>query len=286
MSHRAISILTIAITTTVILFTLQLTSPFAFAQPLPTIAAAQTQPQPSEHTVPDPDIAVEDNCLNPDPDMLQSCQVIEQQLLASTIRFEIRRATLFFEDEGYFLFWGVGHGTVSGGRYLITHNHQSKTHYSDLPEGSIDEQITLSFFHADGSLLTHLTNASVKVAMTGSETLVFDFGEQNEVGFFESLGIPSAPILTDISTIQPGNVVAQINWNQSNTFVEWTTVRSVTVHDGVQVVELDNAVIQGASGGGIFIDGQHIANNWKVISISNASSGAVTDSFTVAALNG
>ena len=206
---------------------------------------------------------------------------VEQTILASTLRFEMRSGMIFQNGAGLLKLWGVGHGTVKQGRYLVTHNHFDSIVFSD-ELGNMSETLSLSFYKADGSLLTHLTNHPATAQFVG-ETVIFDFG----AGFFDRLGVPSATFVSNAQgLIRPNATVAQINWNQSRAFVEWTTVRSVTVRDGISVIELDNAVIKGASGGGIFLNGQHIANNWKVISISNANSGVVSDSFTVAALNG
>jgi hypothetical protein len=41
----------------------------------------------------------------------------------------------------------------------------------------------------------------------------------------------------------------------------------------------------GASGGGVFWNGYHIANNWAVVTINQASTGEFLASFSLVALN-
>ncbi len=78
--------------------------------------------------------------------------------------------------------------------------------------------------------------------------------------------------------------VAQIDWDGRTTRVDWVPVREVTLESGVPRLKLDDGAMVGASGGGIFFQGQHIANNWRVEEQIDAS-GAVVGQFTTVALN-
>jgi hypothetical protein len=84
--------------------------------------------------------------------------------------------------------------------------------------------------------------------------------------------------------LQAGMEVAQIDWDETTTRVDWTTVQEVKMDDGAPMLVLEDGVMAGASGGGIFGEGTHIANNWKLRQMIDAS-GNVTDSVTTVALN-
>jgi hypothetical protein len=79
--------------------------------------------------------------------------------------------------------------------------------------------------------------------------------------------------------------VAQIDWDGATAHVEWVVIEDVVMNDGTPRLELANAVMRGASGGGVFWNGYHIANNWSQATTYDANSGAVTRQYSVAALN-
>jgi hypothetical protein len=61
--------------------------------------------------------------------------------------------------------------------------------------------------------------------------------------------------------LQVGDQVAFINWDEGiigSTRVEWATVTDISSN----AVKFDVQVNFGASGGGVFFNGKHIANNW------------------------
>jgi len=78
--------------------------------------------------------------------------------------------------------------------------------------------------------------------------------------------------------------VAQVDWDGATTRVDWTTVQEVNVEDGVPRLVLADDVMLGASGGGIFWQGIHIANNWLMVQ-HYGESGKLTDTMTKVALN-
>ena len=59
--------------------------------------------------------------------------------------------------------------------------------------------------------------------------------------------------------------VAQVDWDGNESRVEWTTIEEIITEDGVPRLLLNNGVTRGSSGGGVFWNGKHIANNWKTI---------------------
>jgi hypothetical protein len=62
------------------------------------------------------------------------------------------------------------------------------------------------------------------------------------------------------------------------------SVTDFTVENGVPRIVLADGAMAGASGGGIFWDGYHIANNWRVKRILD-SIGERSSQITTAALN-
>jgi hypothetical protein len=85
--------------------------------------------------------------------------------------------------------------------------------------------------------------------------------------------------------LQPGMEVAQIDWDGQIAHVDWVRVTAVHFEGDTPYLELDNFVQQGASGGGVFYEGVHIANNWFRSTDRTADSGEVVRQASVAALN-
>jgi hypothetical protein len=249
------------------------------------------------------EIENEDTCQNPSPENAQTCAAIEEQILATTLRIDlhlwqgeadgessgniegsIKRGTL--ADGRYTVTHDVGHGTVKDGRYLVTHNH------FNIPLDSSEEtlagaQLLISVYKANGEVVLDNVQSSVyTIAAKDSETVVLDFGELGGKGFFSMLGIPSAEFNNWQSlSLAPGMEVAQINWDNETAYVEWVNIKSVTTSDGTPRIELNNGVIKGASGGGIFWNGTHIGNNWTSSTVREVNGGTVVDAFSTAALN-
>jgi hypothetical protein len=118
------------------------------------------------------------------------------------------------------------------------------------------------------------------------ETLVLDFGSNDEgVGFFDQFEMSSAKFISwDEVNLQPGVEVAQVAWDGKNTHIEWVSVDEVIIDARTPQLILNNQVESGSSGGGIFLNGSHIANNW--ISAEFASEGQpLNDLFSIAAMN-
>ena len=227
----------------------------------------------------------ENRCQNPTAQHLQNCLAWEEQILAATVRIEIHRWLSEEGVRGEHIDGSIGHATVRNGRYLVTHNHFSIPLASI--EGTSDEQLRISVYKADGDLiLDSVPPSAFTIAVQDQETVVLDFGEYATEGLFDMLDIPSAEFQSwESLSIGPGTEVAQINWDNQTAFVEWVNIRTLVTTEGTPRIELDNGIIKGASGGGIFWNGIHIGNNWTTATIQSTNDGTVLDAFSVAALN-
>lgn len=220
-----------------------------------------------------PDVSTS-TCASPTADMAAACDDLAQRILASTVRLEFHGPT-----------GGIGHGTIIGGRYLLTHNHYPIT-AAALNNGGEGLVTAVSVFRANGDIvLLKAPLVYFKVIRDEPEMLLLDFQAYSGVGFFESLGVPSIE-WRDGNTplLRVGSEVAQVNWDGSTARVDWVRVEAVNLDSEVATVELNNFVEQGASGGGVFYDGILIANNWAR-QTERLESGAVVRQYSVAALN-
>lgn len=215
------------------------------------------------------------SCADPTPKMTSGCRAQTEQILASTVRLELHGPG-----------GGIGHGTIFGGRYLFTHNHYPVSGEA-LSRGGDGLVSAVSVLKANGDVILLKAPLSYyNVILIGPESLVLDFREYGGVGFFDSVGVPSAEIASLHNlTIQPGNEVAQIDWDMTIARVTWARVTAVHVEGDTPYVELDSFVEQGASGGGVFYNGIHIANNWSRNIDRQAETGEVLRRYSLAALN-
>jgi hypothetical protein len=214
------------------------------------------------------------SCANPTSEMVLNCKVLTDRILASTVRVE------FHGPNG-----GIGHGTVLGGRYLVTHNHYPFS-VDALASGADSGVTAVSIYKANGEIIllkAPLTYFSVVVVEP--ELLVLDFQEYSGTGFFDSLNVPSAEAKAYDDQLLPGMEVAQIDWDGQIADVDWVLVTAVYSDGVTQRLELNNFVQQGASGGGIFYNGYHIANNWSRSTDRLATTGEIVRQYTVAAFN-
>jgi len=251
------------------------------------LSEADAQNLPQTTNIDDEPVAVlnENNCQTPNPENVQTCADLEAQILAATVRIELHRWQEAEGKRGKRIDGGIGHATVKDGRYLVTHNHFPMS--LDSIEGLAGEQIRITIYKADGEVIIESAQSSAfTIVFEDSETVVLDFGEYVGEGLFAMLGIPSAEFY-DWQTVSlaPGMEVAQINWDNETAHVEWVNIKSVLTSDGTPRIELDNGVIKGASGGGIFWNGVHIGNNWTSTTVQEVNEGAVLDTFSAAALN-
>lgn len=235
------------------------------------MAAADPTAAPPTNSNP----ASEPSCANPTPELTPNCNALAQQALAATVRIE------FHGPSG-----GIGHGTVLGGRYVLTHNHYPVS-AAALANGGEGEVTAISVLKVNGDIillkapLTYFT-----VVDDIPEALTLDFQEYGGIGFFDSLGVPSAESTTlDQLSLQPGVEVAQVDWNGATAHVDWVRVTAVHTNGDTSYLELENFIGQGASGGGVFYNGVHIANNVSRSTTRVAETGQTLRQYSVAALN-
>lgn len=229
---------------------------------------------PAESAPPEADTAP--SCANPTPQTAAGCAALAEKILAATVRLE-------FHGPG----GGIGHATVIGGRYLVTHNHYPVSGQA-LSRGGDGLISAVSVLKANGDVILLKAPLSYfSVVLLTPEALVLDFHEYGGVGFFDKLGVASADPgrMTDLN-LQPGSEVAQIDWDLTATRLVWVQVTAVHGTDGAPHVELDSYVEQGASGGGVFYNGIHVANNWSHNTEFDVATGKVLRQYSVAALNG
>ncbi len=212
----------------------------------------------------------------------RQCETREAHILASVIRFEIYGPS---KDDPTVLIYRVGHGTVMNGRYLVVHNH----FHVDVGAfgGDFAEDIFISLYRADGRVLVRNLHAPVfRVVREEPEIMLWDFGPgESGEGFFESLAVTSASFKGP-NQIQPkpGLEVAQVVWDGQSTGVEWVVIDEVNLDGEQSTIMLGNPLNPGASGGGVFWEGHHIANNWMRMQFIDAN-GQITRETSLAALN-
>lgn len=257
--------------------------------PLPETASENllqtTQPVDAVHNN-EEDATNDNSCRTPSPANASICAELEEQILATTVRIKLHRWQEENGERGEHIDGGIGHATVKDGRYLITHNHFPMP--LDSIEGTVaGEQIRISIYKANGeAILDNALPSVFTIVAQDSETVVLDFGEYVDEGLLTVLGMASAEFGSwQTMSLAPGMEVAQINWDNETAHVEWATIKQIVTGDGTPYVELDNGVIKGSSGGGVFWNGIHIGNNWTNTTVQEATGGTLLDTFSRAALN-
>jgi hypothetical protein len=193
-----------------------------------------------------------------------SCEEMEQRILSTTLRIEIKTWIIYVEGQGYSSLFSNGHGTVMDGRYLLTHNHFRLPLLELLADESDGELATITLYTADGNLLWQGPLTTAAVAYDDAETLLLEFLDEDGRGLFDALGVPSAEFAAAVAQqITPGATVAQVNWDENQAYVQWTHVEDLLDEAGTPVLQLADCIIGGSSGGGVFFNGEHIANNWS-----------------------
>lgn len=195
-----------------------------------------------------------------------SCRDVEEMILASTLRIEIDTSIIHIEGEGYYgSLHSNGHGTVMNGRYLLTHNHFTVPLNKLLADEFEGQFATVRLYTASGSLLWQGALTTAAVAYEDAEMLLLEFQHRDGDGLFDVMNIPSAKFSArEISTVTPGEVMAQVNWDGNTAFVQWTEVKEAFYVEGVTpTLKLADCILGGSSGGGVFVHGEHIANNWS-----------------------
>ncbi len=208
-------------------------------------------------------------------------RLLEEQILDSTVRFGIESWVYRPADEGYDIDYSSGHGTVFEGRYLVTHNHFGIP-LSFEPGGDEGSYEIISLYDHNGRPVFKGSLSEFELVREAGEALVFAHPDE---GFFEALGFHSAQFAAwDTVRLVKGTEVAQIDWDGDTTRVDWVRVKDVVLDNGTPRLVLDDGVLVGASGGGIFWQGVHVANNW-LFQAKVGESGGTYDEVTTAALN-
>ena len=218
-------------------------------------------------------------CTQPSTDA-ELCAAQEAEILASVVRIVFHGN---FQKGQHSDFRGsVGHATVMNGRYLLTHNHFS----IDLVALSLTNHqgVTgFSLYNAAGQTVVRNAPAGTfQVSAQENQVLVLDFGQS----YFDELGLASASfLLAENSNFAVGAEVAQLDWDGERAYVIWTTVTQMATQHSSPFLALDNFVMPGASGGGVFWHGYHVANNWADVTVTDPDSGVLQQAYSLAALN-
>jgi len=235
-----------------------------------------------QSTTPEPQVN-DYSCVNPVSADKKLCDAYEQQILASVVRLEVRGPSGDNPDQ---LTGGIAHGTIKDGRYLVVHNHFG-VDLSVFAEDYYPGYASVRMYRPNGRLILMGAGPPLfEVVLEDAETLVLDFGaDDSGLGFFDQFEIPSAEFASwGESGLQPGVEVAQVVWDGEYTYIDWVVVNKVVVAEGTPQLIIRNEIELGSSGGGIFLNGDHIANNW--LSAEFASDGQpVNELLSIAALN-
>ena len=219
------------------------------------------------------------SCATPSPERLIDCRAQAGRILGATVRLGV----IARQQDGGGEQLLTGHGTVMAGRYVLTHNHYGLTP-EEFGEGRL---LSLSIDKADGSLaVKDVLPGSFSVIAVGPEVLLLDFGEYGGRGLFGVIDVASADFAPgDAVSLQAGDEVAQIDWDGLTAHVVWARVTAVNMENGTPYVELDTFVRPGASGGGVFYHGIHIANNWSRTTDLRGDTGEIMRRYSLAAMN-
>jgi hypothetical protein len=226
------------------------------------------------------------SCAYPRNDEDQAaCAEIEAQILASTVHIELLTWVLRGEEQK--LFSSESHATILGDRYLVTHNHFKYSLTNQVEAyGEQSGYVAISLRHTSGRLLLYGPLKSFTIVHQDAESLILSFVDWNGQGLFEAANLPSAEF-TDMHSIslKAGDELAQIDWDGVTTHVDWVRVEQVIHTGSVPKIQVDNYIWEGSSGGGVFLNGVHIGNNWKVSTKMNQVTNEITGRYSTVALN-
>lgn len=221
-------------------------------------------------------------CARPNFINASHCRHLEQKILNATVRMTIQTWTLAADEKGYDVEVTGGHATVKDGQDLVTHNHFSIPLFAGRGLSVPGSSSMVFLYDTHGALLAEAPLSDFEIIREGAEIVIFTHEEDR---FFEKLGLASAAFKDWGSLpIKEGTEVAQVDWDGKISRVDWTTVQAVQETEGVPVLVLDDGVLLGASGGGIFWNGYHVANTWRFEEQLDAT-GDLINSISVVALN-
>jgi hypothetical protein len=213
------------------------------------------------------------------------CRKLESLMLSASVQIVVQSWQVNQTESGYEVHGSRGLGTVQDGHYLITHNH-----YATLPKPrSLPLQseacIRLVLYDAQGEFLLAAPLIDFTIRSQDGETLLIEMTREADRRLFAQRSVSSTCCNPDdLSLLKPGTEVAQIDWDGVQARVDWVTVQAVITTDGVSRLLLADSVTPGASGGGVFWHGKHVAINWSLLEHLDGK-GVVVRQFTIAALD-
>ncbi|MCP4359147.1 MAG: hypothetical protein GY796_14120 [Chloroflexi bacterium] len=231
------------------------------------------------------------SCQRPLPWQKQQCEEMEQAILKTTVRIALHGwIEIDSRDRVERIYGTISHATVIDGQYLLTHNHFGiPLSQLDVYSQHANSSFTgVSVYRLDGTaVLDHAPLDVFVIASETGETTLLDFGAVAGEGFFTHADIGSAQIAdNDTNQLHPGAEVAQIDWDgQDHTQVVWTQIKTIYRDSGLPRMEVNHFIELGASGGGVFLNGKLIGNNWGRIIESSPDTDTVRHQLSLVALN-
>lgn len=208
-------------------------------------------------------------------------EAMSRRILSSTVRIHLRTWQNNEDGTGHIMHESIGHATLRDGRLLVTHNH-----YRILEDvGRSQKTVCVVIYDADGRrILTAPLNA-FSIIGGGQESMILKMEYDYMAQQLAEAGVRSA-VFDDGQglDLQPGMAVAQVDWDGRRTRVDWTQIEDVITGHGVPRLVLKDGVYAGGSGGGVFWNGLHIANNWRSVRGYDAH-GRLVDEISVASMN-
>ena len=72
---------------------------------------------------------------------------------------------------------------------------------------------------------------------------------------------------------------------EGHTWVAWTKIDTVYAQNSMPLMQGQHFIELGVSGGGVFVNGVHIGNNWGRITETNQRTGQASQNLSLVALN-
>ena len=228
------------------------------------------------------------SCINPTTTEEQTaCREMESQILAATVRIEMHTWATF--GGGYTKdITTESYATILAGKYLLTHNHFRYSLTDQVKAyGETKGYTGISIRSTNGELL--LENAPLtaySIVHEDPETLILAFLDENGRGLFERAGFPSAQF-SDWNDIdwRTGMELAQVDWDGESAHIDWTIIESLNLTDQAPQIQINNFPKKGCSGGGVYLNGIHIGNNWAKNIEKDPETDEITRRYSIIALN-
>lgn len=206
-------------------------------------------------------------CAQPGPEDIEICRALEQEILESTVRFQVVWWIPVPDQDRFDDLRRIGHGTVLPGCRLLTHNHFD---VALPPFNPPDVHTSFYFYDAAGSFIGRSTQ--VTIAEAGQETLVLTLvTAENECPLGKLANHPARFASQPSSLAARATEAAQVDWDGTRSYVSWKPIAAVDSVEGVDRLVLDGPVMLGASGGGVYVHGHYVATTWTRVTYRIAS---------------